>query len=157
MVNSIVFDVSGADLTLVNSSIDGIFSNYSSPVIYINNDPTASLQQSLVLNRTSFTNNVANISAGVILSVNTNVSIDSCAFINNRALHSDGGALYLDCQSTMSIPCAYTISNSVFKNNSAAVDGGAIKYTFYSPDTSLNNSFVNNTASYGPAIASYPV
>ena len=42
MVNSIVFDVAAADLTLNNADIRGIFSNYSSPVIYIENDPTAS-------------------------------------------------------------------------------------------------------------------
>lgn len=42
MVNSVVFDVVQADLSLTNSSVDGIFSNYSSPVIYIDNDSTAS-------------------------------------------------------------------------------------------------------------------
>lgn len=40
MVNSIVFDISAADLTLKNSDVFGIFTNYSSPVIYIENDPT---------------------------------------------------------------------------------------------------------------------
>lgn len=42
MVNAVVFDVSQADLSLLSSSIDGIYSNYSSPVIYIDNDPTTS-------------------------------------------------------------------------------------------------------------------
>lgn len=42
MVNAIVFDVSQADLSLISSSVDGIYSNFSSPVIYIDNDPTAS-------------------------------------------------------------------------------------------------------------------
>lgn len=42
MVNSIVFDVSAADLALTNSEVTGISTNYSSPVIYIENDPTIS-------------------------------------------------------------------------------------------------------------------
>jgi hypothetical protein len=45
MVNSIIFDVATADLSLTNSLITGIFTNYSSPVIYIANDPTASSPQ----------------------------------------------------------------------------------------------------------------
>ena len=39
MVNSIVFDVSAADLTISNANFLGIFSKYSSPIIYIENDP----------------------------------------------------------------------------------------------------------------------
>jgi hypothetical protein len=37
------------------------------------------------------------------------------------------------------------------------VNGGAIKYTYYAPDISINNTFKNNTAMYGEKIASYPV
>jgi len=107
MVNSVVFDVVQADLSLTNSSVDGIFSNYSSPVIYIDNDSTASQQQSLVLKNSSFTNNVANMSAGVVLSVNTNLTVDWCVFANNAALLGDGGSLYLSCDEYMSIPCSY--------------------------------------------------
>jgi len=39
MVNSIVFDVSAADLSIANGTFVGIFSSYSSPIIYIENDP----------------------------------------------------------------------------------------------------------------------
>jgi len=156
MVNAIVFDVAQADLSLLSSSVDGIYSNYSSPVIYIDNDPTANQQQTLLLNGSRFTNNVANISAGVLLSVNTNVTVDNCLFSGNAALLGDGGALYLSCDKSMSIPCTYTVSNSVFSNNTAGVDGGAIKYDYYTPDIHLNNSFFNNKATYGPSVASYP-
>ena len=41
MVNSIVFDVASADLTLSNSAFDSIFSNFSSPIVYIQNDPSS--------------------------------------------------------------------------------------------------------------------
>jgi hypothetical protein len=36
------------------------------------------------------------------------------------------------------------------------VDGGAIKYDYFSPNISRNNSFIGNKARYGPAVASYP-
>lgn len=37
------------------------------------------------------------MSAGVLLSVNTNLTVDRCVFANNAALLGDGGALYLSC------------------------------------------------------------
>lgn len=83
MVNSIVFEVSSADLSISNSEFDGIFTNFSSPIIYIENDPAASEKHKLTLYKSRFTNNVANETAGVILSINTNVTIDQCYFANN--------------------------------------------------------------------------
>lgn len=111
----------------------------------------------MTLSSSRFTNNIANVSAGVVLSVNTDVNIDNCLFENNRALLGDGGSLYLDCQDSTSLPCSYHISNTVFKNNSAQVNGGAIKYTYFSPNTTVNNTFTANKAAYGPNVASYPV
>jgi hypothetical protein len=157
MVNSIVFDVSASDLSISNGDFDGIFTNFSSPIIYIENDPASSEKHQLILNNSRFTNNMANESAGVILSVNTNMIIDRCLFENNTALLKDAGALYLDCQDSSTSPCTYKISNSIFKNNSAKVNGGAIKYTYYPPDVSINNTFIMNKASYGQQMASYPV
>ncbi len=146
MVNSIVFDVSAADLSIANGTFVGIFSSYSSPIIYIENDPQATEKHSLNLTRSNFYNNVANESAGVLLAVNTNVTIDRCVFDNNTALLKDAGAIFLDCQDSISTLCTYNISNSVFKNNKAGVNGGAIKYTFYPPNIQRNNTFTGNMA-----------
>jgi hypothetical protein len=157
MVNSIVFDVSSADLSISNGEFDGIFTNFSSPIIYIENDPAANEKHKLTLYNSRFTNNVANETAGVILSINTNVTVDRCYFANNSALLKDAGALYLDCQDSSTSPCQYDIRNSIFINNSAKVNGGAIKYTYYSPNTTVNNSFSSNQAQYGTTLASYPV
>jgi hypothetical protein len=66
MVNSIVLDVSSADLSISNAIFSGIFTNYSSPIIYIENDPQASDKHSLSLAMSKFVNNVANESAGVL-------------------------------------------------------------------------------------------
>lgn len=157
MVNSVVFDVSAADLNLTNTEVVGIFTNYSSPVVYIENDPTASQTHDLTLYKSRFSNNVANESAGVILSVNTNVTVDGCTFENNTAMLKDAGAIYLDCQDSSTLPCKYTVKNSVFKNNTAKIDGGAIKYTYFSPNTTIYNTFELNNATYGQDIASYAV
>jgi len=43
-----------------------------------------------------------------------------------------------------------------FNENSASVSGGAIKYDSLRPHMD-NNSFINNSAVYGPNIGSYPV
>jgi hypothetical protein len=40
--------------------------------------------------------------------------------------------------------------------NKATESGGAIEYDIYRPEF-VNNEFVNNSAIYGPNIASYPV
>lgn len=91
-------------------------------------------------------NNVATDQAGVVYALNTDVTVASSVFVGNQALTSDAGVLYLDCQDTVSYTCNYTIQNSVFTNNSAFVNGGAIKFTYYKPDITLNNTFSNNTA-----------
>ena len=89
--------------------------------------------------------------------MNTNVSIDGCTFANNSALMGDAGAIYLDCQDSSTLPCKYVIKNSIFKYNNASVDGGAIRYNYYAPEISVNNTFIGNNASYGQDIASYAV
>lgn len=63
-----------------------------------------------------------------------------------------GGAIKIDCST---FDCNSTIQNSVFKNNQA-IEGGAIQFLKKKPVLS-NNTFMNNTASYGKDISSYPV
>lgn len=136
MVNSIVFDANAVNLTLINANITGIFTNYSSPVVYIENDPSSTEKAILTINNSYFTNNSATVQAGAIYALNTDVYVNASVFFNNSALTGDAGALYLDCEDTVVLPCIYNISNSLFNNNSAMINGGAIKYTFYKPDTS---------------------
>lgn len=97
MVNSIVFDVSAANLQLANTDVAGIFTNYSSPVVYIENDAAATTTIQLNLTNSTFSNNTATESAGVIYALNTDVNINYTTFYNNTAVNYDGGALYLDC------------------------------------------------------------
>ena len=74
-----------------------------------------------------------------------------------RDSYKDAGALYLDCQDSSTSPCFYDIKNTKFVNNSAKINGGAIRYTYYSPNTTVNNTFSQNSAQYGGNLASYPV
>ena len=97
MVNSIVFDVASADLKISNSNMSGIFTNYSSPIVYIENDASATSTILLNLTNSTFANNVAYDSAGVVYALNTNLVTNNCRFENNSAETSDAGALYLDC------------------------------------------------------------
>ena len=48
------------------------------------------------------------------------------------------------------------ITDSSFSDNSAIVEGGAIKYNLYRPIIT-NTTFMNNSASYGADIASYAI
>lgn len=88
---------------------------------------------------------------------NVDVTIQRTTFLNNTAVEGDAGALYLDCEDTHRLNCNYLISHTQFLNNSAKVNGGAIRYTYYKPNITLNNTFTGNTAEYGRDLASYPV
>ena len=83
MVNSIVFDVSGANLTLNQTNISGIFTNFSSPVVYIQNDASATSKILLEIENSTFTNNLATDQAGVVYALNTDVNVDSSVFQGN--------------------------------------------------------------------------
>ena len=50
--------------------------------------------------------------------------------------------------------CTLNITDCIFKDNVALIEGGAIKWTFYEP-TMSNLTFINNKAGvYGDTIAS---
>eukprot|EP00347_Sterkiella_histriomuscorum_P017693 403348360 len=157
MVNSIVFDANAVNLTLFNLNVTGIFTNFSSPVVYIENDPASADKAYLNINNSRFINNSATVQAGTIYAMNTDVFINASLFENNTALTGDAGALFVDCEDSVLTPCIYNISNTYFKNNSAMINGGAIKYTFYKPNTTNNVTFSNNHAQYGNDMGSYPV
>ena len=52
--------------------------------------------------------------------------------------------------------CNMNITQNRFESNTATREGGGIYYNYKRPVMS-NNTFINNQASYGPNIASYPV
>ena len=79
-------------------------------------------------------------------------NIKDSIFISNKA--RNGGGIYFDC--TFDNPCNISIDNVEFINNSASESGGGVYYNLNRP--TLNNlMFTNNSADYGPDIASYAV
>lgn len=102
----------------------------------------------------SFENNGGlNTGKGGAISIsNSNLTIKNTNFTNNQA--KKGGALYFSW--TNQLKGFLNITNCVFSNNSASISGGSVQYDLYRPHFE-NNQFENNTAEYGPNIASYPI
>mmetsp|Transcript_19548 Transcript_19548/g.35784 ORF Transcript_19548/g.35784 Transcript_19548/m.35784 type:complete len:783 (-) Transcript_19548:1495-3843(-) len=78
-------------------------------------------------------------------------NVKGCLFKDNLANEKDGGAIYGGCPLDM---CTYNFTSSTFTGNSAKKNGGAIDWTYAKP-TIEDNVFINNSAEYGPDIASY--
>lgn len=57
-----------------------------------------------------------------------------CKFLGNTAAQS-GGAIYFSCSNygLDFSKCSLQINSSTFVNNSADIEGGAIKWNFYEP------------------------
>ena len=92
------------------------------------------------------------IKGGSMLFINSNFTIDSSLFYKNTANY--GAGIYITCQ--FNPMCVTSISNTTFSNNYAQNSGGGFIYDLYRPTLS-NIVFINNSALYGPNIASYPI
>ena len=80
------------------------------------------------------------------------LTIQNSSFSNNTAI--DGGAIYFGCTSITN--CNLTLTDLAFTNNNAIRQGGAIYYDYARPRIE-RIEHLNNSAEYGPEIASYPV
>jgi predicted outer membrane repeat protein len=112
----------------------------------------------------SFFENCAAGEAGALYADQVSVNVSSSRFISNSAsLKYEGdqiykgkaGALYLSCD-TEKYPCKVHIEDTVFRNNSAGTNGGALYFDTFEPYL-YNCSFVENTAVYGKNHASFPL
>jgi hypothetical protein len=108
---------------------------------------------SLEVSSSTFKHNSAPTTGCIHADVKT-VLIANSTFFNNSALSGSAGALQLDC--TESAPCNFTVTSNSFSSNSAGLNGGAVYWTKQQP-TFLNNSFSDNSAEYGPDIASFGI
>lgn len=87
---------------------------------------------------------------GGILLQNTNATMNGIVVANNTA--QQGAGIFYSCLRPE--VCIFTISNSQIVNNTAVVSGGGIQYDVMRPI--MENLIIeNNTAQYGPKIASY--
>ena len=92
--------------------------------------------------------------AGAIYASNHVMEIRNWTFESNRADGGHGGSLYLGCPSYDY--CEYDVYNNTFINNTATIDGGAVKWTDIQPSNFTKNTYQNNSALYGNETASFP-
>jgi hypothetical protein len=105
------------------------------------------------VSNSTFMNNTAPSMGSIHTDVKT-VLITNSTFFNNSALSGSSGALQLDCLE--SAPCNFTVTSNNFSTNYAGLNGGAVYWTKQQP-TFLNNSFSDNSAVYGPDVASFGI
>ena len=99
-----------------------------------------SFSSSITIGNSSFENNEAGRSGGVVYtSSSSSITVDDSSFGNNEA-GSDGGVMYASSSSNT------TVGNSSFDSNEAGGDGGAV-YTFSGSNIRVEySSFDNNGA-----------
>ena len=93
----------------------------------------------------TFSDNTAKRYCGVICTVNGNFSISSSAFINNSVARG-GGVV-------RAIGSSFNITSSTFTSNSAAYDGGVMIAFGGSSFKIVSSNFTNSVAEYGGALA----
>ena len=100
-------------------------------------------------------------SGGAYFSESAHCLMENNVFRGNKAVivpgitgSGAGGAIMLSCLLFQS--CPSVIQNNDFIGNVAEIKGGAITWQ-HSPSEFINNTFLNNSAVYGPNIASYAV
>ncbi|CAI2367407.1 unnamed protein product [Moneuplotes crassus] len=92
------------------------------------------------------------VSGGAIRLVASNSTIFHSHFLSNKA--KIGASISVECD--FEKPCTNTFINLVIEHNVAAEMGGGIYYNLYRPNMKDIKNF-NNSAQYGPNIASYAV
>ena len=121
----------------------------SSP-IYIENP---SENNNFLIEDCIFNNNTAlNSNGGILFIKNSFIIIKNCLFFQNMAQR--GGSIYFYCLISDQNLCNFTLISDIFIMNSAIFDGGAYKWEFLKPNE-INNTFINNTASYSKDYSSY--
>ena len=89
---------------------------------------------------------------GAIYISQSDIAIYNSSFTNNTA--NEGGAVYFGCTSLAN--CNLTLTNLTFSSNNAVSQGGAVYYDYVRPSFD-RVEYSDNSAQYGPNIASYPV
>jgi predicted outer membrane repeat protein len=111
-----------------------------------------SAETSVVLSNCNFFNNTAQSHTALNVYA-ANLTLLNSTFKSNTATATDAGALALAC--SIGSGCDFYVADTVFMDNSALLRGGAIAWT-YQPKLA-NVTFTNNSAVYGPDVASYGV
>ena len=134
------YDITITNSTFENNTVTGSSSDYG--IVYI-----SSGRGNLVVEDSRFINNTAR--QGVLIgSSDTNIDVKGCDFIDNTNTVSYGGAIRASSQ--------LNVVDSIFINNKALRDGGAIYIGFRGEATVTKSVFIDNAVTsngyYGDAI-----
>ena len=137
-MSSALLIYSNRECTISNCEFKNIAPFKSSPgkPIYANG-------ANLVLDGNTFESN------GRMYLVNTVVNIDDCTFTSNNDNNGQGGAIYADSSSNVTVTNSEFTYNQVFTNDPKDAKGGAIYATKLKVD---NTKFIGNGAELGAAI-----
>eukprot|EP00817_Percolomonadidae_sp_ATCC50343_P006484 CAMPEP_0117419140 /NCGR_PEP_ID=MMETSP0758-20121206/775_1 /TAXON_ID=63605 /ORGANISM="Percolomonas cosmopolitus, Strain AE-1 (ATCC 50343)" /LENGTH=1290 /DNA_ID=CAMNT_0005200053 /DNA_START=3606 /DNA_END=7475 /DNA_ORIENTATION=+ len=117
-----------------------------------------SMNTPLTIINSEFKNNQALQGGSIYITETSEVNLQNCSFINNRATHETkgtGGAIMVESINTLNI------DDSHFDSNYALLSGGAIainraiisnSFLRYSGAKLVQSTFVNNSANYGGAL-----
>ena len=92
------------------------------------------------------------VAGGAIQIQNSDINIINSNFTRNIA--ETGAAISFQCATL--VQCQLNLTETVFNHNQASEKGGAIFYNYNRP-LFRNVTYLNNSAQYGPDIASYAV
>ena len=143
------------DIDTSNLNIDNVeFINntaYSGGAFYLDYQNAQTDNVNVTVSNSKFIENTASNAGGAITSISPDLTIDTCVFEKNKDIGTDvfsgGGAINVYYG-----PAKLNVTNSQFKDNFAATDGGAIKCA--GANSIIDHStFENNHADrYGGAV-----
>ena len=143
-INNTVFHIQKSSVTtLRNITIKDTFKGLEIITSTVNNITNSTFERN---------GNAAKKTGGSFKIIDSSVIIRDTIFRNNSA--QIGAAIYFSCSSLKL--CTLDVNDVLFQDNKAEVKGGSIYYDFARPILGGNITYVNNTAQYGPNIASYP-
>lgn len=148
------------EITISDSTFENISANLGGAV-YATTEKAILVSSIFQITSTKFMNNKA-LRGGALYTDNINITVQDSYFYNNSAyatyLHQstygEGGATYNQCSDFED--CTFYFANNTFSYNHADRNGGAISWRHFLPDD-INNTYTNNTASYGTNISTYPI
>lgn len=83
--NSLVLSSISSNLSVSSSSITGLRTNFTSPAIYSKGSTSGNYKNTLEITSCNFAMNKARVSAGAVMSIDNDVTIDNSIFQSNEA------------------------------------------------------------------------
>ena len=126
--------VTEAEVALFNCTVTNNTAHNQAGAIYLHHS-------SLLVKNSVFINNLCGIEGGTISAYrNSTLEIFHSIFKNNKALGADGGAIFLEDESSLESDSCH------FLGNTATLGGGAVTVVDHSSYTDTGSTFANNSA-----------